>query len=124
MTDNKMIKKELGAHIRAIRRRRGLTQEEMADKCGLHWTYIGGLERGERNPTLTTMERIARGLGVSVVDLMVKPTEDPGNLTPREREEARLMRFLHKKDAETLQLAGRVLREVVGWRDRYGVKKK
>ena len=41
------IKKELGQRIRLLRKRKGLTQEEMADKCGLHWTYIGGLERGE-----------------------------------------------------------------------------
>jgi transcriptional regulator with XRE-family HTH domain len=53
------VKKEMGARVRALRKRKGLTQEDMANRCGLHWTYIGGLERGERNPTLTTLHRVA-----------------------------------------------------------------
>lgn len=42
----------------------GLSQEEFAARCGLHRTYIGGIERGERNPTLTVLGRIARALSI------------------------------------------------------------
>jgi transcriptional regulator with XRE-family HTH domain len=47
----------------------GLTQEGLADRSGLDRSYIGGVERGERNPTLSIIEKIADGLGVSLVEL-------------------------------------------------------
>ncbi len=59
-----------GKRVRALRRQRGLSQEELAELAGLHRTYIGGIERGERNPTLTSMQRIARALKVSVRTLL------------------------------------------------------
>lgn len=58
-----------GRHLRAMREKRGWTQEELAGRCGRHWTYIGGIERGERNPTLRVIADLARALGVPVRDL-------------------------------------------------------
>ena len=52
---------------KTVRRRReasGLTQETLADRAGIHRTYIGGIERGERNPTLTMIHRLAHALNV------------------------------------------------------------
>ncbi|MBX3534573.1 MAG: helix-turn-helix transcriptional regulator [Xanthobacteraceae bacterium] len=65
-----------------IRRRRqaaGLSQETLADECGLHRTYIGAIERGERNITINTLARIAAAFGCSVVDLLSRspPTKGP-----------------------------------------------
>jgi transcriptional regulator with XRE-family HTH domain len=60
-------KEECLAFGRAVRRRRaevGLSQEALADRAGIHRTYIGGIERGERNPTLLMIHRLARALGV------------------------------------------------------------
>lgn len=57
---------------RAISRRRqaaDLTQEDLADQSGLHRTYIGGIERGERNPTVASLRAIASGLNCSISDL-------------------------------------------------------
>jgi len=57
---------------RALRRRReklGVSQEEFADMCGLDRTYIGGIERGERNVSLVNIEKIARALRISLADL-------------------------------------------------------
>ncbi|MBB3105391.1 helix-turn-helix domain-containing protein [Azomonas macrocytogenes] len=59
-----------GETVRNLRKAKGVSQEEFADKVGIHRTYIGGIERGERNPTLTTIQRIAESLGVSAKDLL------------------------------------------------------
>src|SRR5262245_45597926 len=59
-----------GKRLRALRGARGWTQEELARKTNRHWTYIGGLERGERNPTLLVLCDLAAALGVSPSDLV------------------------------------------------------
>ena len=53
-----------GQRIRVLRIRRGLTQEELAEKADLHTTYIGQIERGEKNMTITSMEKILEALDV------------------------------------------------------------
>jgi transcriptional regulator with XRE-family HTH domain len=60
----------LAENIRRLRRERSLSQEELADSCGLHRTYVGSVERGERNVTLSSLELLAEALNVSVVDLL------------------------------------------------------
>jgi transcriptional regulator with XRE-family HTH domain len=58
----------------AVRRQRvalGLSQEQLAERAGLDRTYISGIERGVRNPTLATAERVAAALGVALRDLLV-----------------------------------------------------
>lgn len=63
------IKSRFGATVRKLRNKKGLSQEAFADLCGLHRTYIGGVERGERNVSLENIEKIAKALGVSVAAL-------------------------------------------------------
>nr|WP_151703949.1 helix-turn-helix transcriptional regulator [Nitrincola alkalilacustris] len=60
----------LAENIRAFRKSRGISQEELADICDLHRTYIGSIEREERNVTLSTLEVLAEALGVSIVELL------------------------------------------------------
>lgn len=60
----------LGASVRARRRTLGLSQDALAEKTGLHRTYIGGIERGERNVSLLNICVLARALSVSVSDLL------------------------------------------------------
>jgi transcriptional regulator with XRE-family HTH domain len=62
-----------GANIRAYRKQRGVSQEELADALGVHRTYMGGVERGERNLTLRSLERLAGRMGVDPVDLLRPP---------------------------------------------------
>jgi transcriptional regulator with XRE-family HTH domain len=64
------LQRQLGSNLRAHRLANGLSQEELADAIGVHRTYVGGLERGERNVTLQTVERLAERLGVLPVDLL------------------------------------------------------
>jgi transcriptional regulator with XRE-family HTH domain len=62
-----------GSNIRAIRKQRGVSQEQLADALGVHRTYMGGVERGERNLTLRSLERLAERMGVDPVSLLQKP---------------------------------------------------
>lgn len=59
-----------GNELRKVRKNLGLSQEELADRCGLHRTYIGGIERGERNPTLTILKRISDALDIPLYKLL------------------------------------------------------
>lgn len=54
----------LGRHVRELREAVGMTQEALADAAGLHWTYVGQIERGERNLSYKNLLKLARGLGV------------------------------------------------------------
>lgn len=63
------IPSKFGDNVRRARKRAGFTQEELADRSGLHRTYIGGIERGERNPSLENIIAIAAGIGCTVDDL-------------------------------------------------------
>lgn len=56
--------------MRERRGERGLSQEELADLCGLHRTYVGGIERGERNPSLDNIWKIADALGLDASELV------------------------------------------------------
>lgn len=60
----------LGAAVRRIRRERGLSQEQLAHAIGYHRTFVGAIERGERNLTLSTVTELAERLGVSWRDLL------------------------------------------------------
>ena len=64
------LQRRLGRNLRAYREARGLSQEAFADKLGYHRTYVGGLERGERNLTLKAVERIAQRLRLDPLDLL------------------------------------------------------
>lgn len=68
----------LAENIKAFRKKRGLSQEELAEQCGLHRTYIGSVERHERNVTLSTLEVLASTLDVTVPDLLTK-YDSPSN---------------------------------------------
>ena len=66
------IAKVVGQRIRNYRTQNGLSQEKLAELSGCHPTYIGQLERGEKNATLESVERIATALGVSLSKLFEK----------------------------------------------------
>lgn len=59
-----------GEKVRTKRKEQQLSQDELADRCGLHRTYIGAVERGERNITLINAEKIANALQVSLSELV------------------------------------------------------
>ena len=63
-------RKRLARHLRALRAAQGLSQEALADLAGLHRTYVGSIERSERNVSLDNVERLANSLGVDIADVL------------------------------------------------------
>lgn len=61
-------------NLRQFRLALGLSQEELAEHCGLHRTYVGSVERAERNISIDSMERFANSLGVDIIDLLSAAT--------------------------------------------------
>ena len=59
-----------GLHLAKIRQQRGLSQEQLAEKSGLHRTYISSLERGKRNPTILTLNALSKALNTSLSHLV------------------------------------------------------
>ena len=62
----------LGEEIRRARKEAGMTQEELADRAGLHYTYISLLERDKKSPTIDSLFRICKALGVSASSLIAR----------------------------------------------------
>ena len=60
----------VGRNFARLRAASGLTQEQLAERCGVSQQYLSGLEKGKRNPTVVTLYLIAEGLGVSHVELV------------------------------------------------------
>lgn len=67
------LQRQIGANLRRYREARGLSQEAFAETLGFHRTYVGGLERGERNLTLKAVERIAARLDLDPLSLLDEP---------------------------------------------------
>ena len=63
-------RKRLARHLRALRAAHGLSQEALADLAGLHRTYVGSIERSERNVSLDNVEKLANSLGVDIADVL------------------------------------------------------
>ena len=66
---------KLGASVRQRRERLGFSQEAFASKCGVHRTYVGKVERGEQNVSMSSLARLAKGLGVPVWQLVREAEE-------------------------------------------------
>jgi len=67
---------QIGRAVRQLRVKREMTLEALARTSGLHWTYLSGIERGRRNPTLNVMAAVAASLGVKTSELVLL-AEDP-----------------------------------------------
>ncbi len=65
---------QFGKRLRGLRERAGLTQEALAERSGLHRTYVGAVERGERNIALLNIHKLAEALECRPSDLLAEPT--------------------------------------------------
>ncbi len=71
-------RQRLATNIRAMRKERGISQEELAAIAGLHRTYVGAIERGERNVSIDNVERLAQALTADVIELLASPSAKTG----------------------------------------------
>lgn len=66
------ISKKLGKTIYSLRKEKGISQESFASKIGVHRTYIGMIERGEKNITIATLSKIAKGFNMHIWEILKK----------------------------------------------------
>ena len=100
--------KTVGQRIRALRQKNGLTQEILAEKAELHYTYIGQVERGEKNLTINTLEKILRVLDISFSDFFqVMGMQSEEKTIPMECYE-----IIYELDLENQKRALRILKEI------------
>jgi transcriptional regulator with XRE-family HTH domain len=71
------VRRRVGLNVKNVRKERGLSQEGLAFECGLHRTYVSGVERGIRNPTVVVLEKIAEALKVPAGRLLDEPVRRP-----------------------------------------------
>lgn len=69
---NNSLAQQIGSLVRQLRLKRGLSQEEFADRCSLHRTYIGSIERGEKTITIETAQRIAQALEIPLSEIFLQ----------------------------------------------------
>ena len=105
------LQKAFGQRVRGLRKGQGLSQEELASKSGLHYTYVGGVERGEYNVSLRNIGKLAVALGVPVAELF------PGSHKPAKADRAQetreaIIRILRQQRLPTLQSMLTVVREL------------
>ena len=79
MAEEKLAKR-FGELVRNLRQERGYSQEDFSFRVGLHQTYVSSVERGERNVTIGTADRIAKALGVTLADLFGQLEREPDDL--------------------------------------------
>lgn len=104
------IVRDVGRKLRSYRRKMGMTQEELAEKAELHYTYIGQVERGEKNLTLVSMEKILNALEVTFVELF----EDMGKHSEREETDfaSKCYELICEKDREDQEKIYHILCEI------------
>ncbi|MBR3690342.1 MAG: helix-turn-helix transcriptional regulator [Eggerthellaceae bacterium] len=96
------IQKILADNLRSYRKRAGLTQEQLAEKSGLHRTYIGGIEQQRINVSLKNIERIASALEIDPVLLMIRAEQDESGIPRQIVLDKNEYALLSRRDEETV----------------------
>ena len=108
------LRSAFGQKIRSIRKSQKISQEGLANRCGLHYTYIGAVERGECNLSFDNIHKIAKALGVPIGDLFTLP-EAKEALNPEDAMRAEVLDEMLAHPDEDLRLAVQVLTDTMSW---------
>lgn len=108
--EDQFFAKKIGGRIRFIRKQAGMSQEALADKSGLHTNYLGAIERGEKNVSVESIMKIARGLNVTLEELFryIEPMEHEDALT-------KIFQLLSERSTKDHILALTLLETVFDW---------
>ena len=90
----------IGIKIQSIREKKGITQDQLGEKIGINAKYVSAIERGKKNLTILTLEKIAKGLDVELYELLILPLE----LEPIQRVTKAIESLIKNSDAKTLSL--------------------
>jgi transcriptional regulator with XRE-family HTH domain len=104
------IKILLGRRIRQLRKLRLMTQEQLGEQANVDYKYLGGIERGERNPSTENLAKIASALGVKLHEIFIfeHEIEDPQDLKKKIND---LLKVASKKDLQTIyRIIGAILK--------------
>ncbi|MGW8957501.1 helix-turn-helix domain-containing protein [Paenibacillus sp. NPDC055715] len=101
----------VGTRIRDIRKSKGLSQEALAEKAGFNSSYIGFIERAERNISLKNLEKIAKSLNVSVYQLLTYVKEDD-ELTEEDSSVKSILALLRTRESKDTELALKILTDI------------
>lgn len=104
------ILKIVGENIREHRKVIGLSQEELGERADVHYTYIGGLERGERNISLANLYKIANSLGVSLSDLV--DIDNPKSHEAKDMIIKGIVNLLTERSDDEVKMASDVLHRI------------
>lgn len=108
------IVKVVGERIRYFRKERGLSQEELAYRASLHNTYIGQLERGEKNATIESLAKISAALDITIAELFEDNSRHPKVLSFELEEMERLLEGRSKKDQRAVLS---FIESLIAWKD-------
>lgn len=115
MTDESKseLVKRIGERIRRIRKEMNLSQEQLAERSGLHTNYVGQVERGEKNLTLETLEKVVGGLHISLEELFryIGPMEQKDALS-------QIIELLVERSSVDQEMVLRILISILEWEDK------
>ncbi|KEO79062.1 helix-turn-helix domain-containing protein [Paenibacillus polymyxa] len=106
------LRKQIGTRIRAIRNAKGLTQQKLADIANLDYRYIGALERGERNFSIDTLEKVLTALNLSISELMFSKEHMTKDETIRQEAIDEFVALTSRLNEEQIGILRRVSKEV------------
>jgi len=106
------LRKQMGTRIRAIRNAKGLTQQKLADIASLDYRYIGALERGERNSSIDTLEKVLTALNVSISELMFSKEHMTTDETIRQEAIDEFVALTSRLNKEQIGILRRVSKEI------------
>ena len=112
MNEDREVLKLVGARIRTLRKERGYSQESLGEKGGFHFSYIGQIERGEKNVSLVNLAKIAESLDVNLIQLFAYVDEEY-QFTESEIIIQEIVAMLREANPDSIHLAKNVIREIL-----------
>ncbi|GAB6991800.1 helix-turn-helix domain-containing protein [Paenibacillus pini] len=106
------ILKLVGARIKELRKSKGMSQEALAEKAGFNLSYIGFIERAERNISMLNLEKIASALDVGVYELFIYLKEQ--ERLPEESPMKDIFSLLRERDPKDIEMVRNVIIEILG----------